>query len=523
MLIRDLKFIYSLHTPSSINKTAEIFRNILVFIFLIGFSNTAYSQKNTKKIDSINNLIEKSYIYGDIDQKDAFKLTTELYYLSREDKFVKGQLTAVFEELKIYYLHGDADRALSKISEGISLAKSIRDYNMLCRFLLIYQNLLLELDYLNESKHNITKCEEFNKLVNDTEDQRINAVHILLSHADLIADEARLTPRHLDSILSFKKRAYNEALKIGNSNNLKNYVLINALESLTMSTIQTGDAAQSRKYTSRLNQLLAAYPNKNLLLQNLIIKGAVENSEHDYLEAIKYFSEVISATDNIYILNEVYPMISISYGGLKDFENAAAYSWKNKQLTDSIGGNKKKSGDAEVIHEINLKIFDKKQQNDISTDRTIFIAVIIPALLIPAYLFYIRSRRIKNNTSSISFIPNNETAYDIKHSAASGDEELETTRKLVNLIKENIRIFYLEFQKAYPFFYPQLQDTYPQLNISDINFCSLIKMNLGIKEIAVHTNSSVKSAESRRYRIIKKMQINNQKELYFIISTLKPN
>lgn len=84
-----------------------------------------------------------------------------------------------------------------------------------------------------------------------------------------------------------------------------------------------------------------------------------------------------------------------------------------------------------------------------------------------------------------------------------------------------MNIFYIEFQKTYPSFHESLKAKYPELNISDINFCSLIRMNLRVKEISVYTKSNVRSVESRLYRIMKKMKLDSQKNLYFTISMLK--
>ncbi|MFP3671017.1 hypothetical protein SB717_38695, partial [Priestia sp. SIMBA_032] len=74
-----------------------------------------------------------------------------------------------------------------KISEGIDLAKSEKKYNFLCRFLLIYQRLLLELDHLQASKDILYKAIEYNGLVELTEDKVTNNVYILLAKADILA------------------------------------------------------------------------------------------------------------------------------------------------------------------------------------------------------------------------------------------------------------------------------------------------------------------------------------------------
>ncbi|SHK32148.1 helix-turn-helix transcriptional regulator [Chryseobacterium polytrichastri] len=486
---------------------------ILLMAFSFFSCNKVYSQKTTKEIDSLNSLIDRSYTEGTIEQKNILAQTTKLYYLSRDIKFIRGQITSLFEEAKIYYLNGDFNTALSKISEGIDLAQSIRDYNMLCRISLVYQKLLLQLDYLEDSKNILLSCKEYNELVDNDENKRVNDIYILLAEADLLSENI---VKNKNLILSVKKKAYEASLKIDESNKRKKGLRIYALESLTMSMIISGDSVGARTNITEIDRLLVSYQNISFIIQGLLIKSHMEYMAGNYQEAIHYFSEsIIKTNGNIYILEDIYPMISLAYGKIQDFENAAKYSWKYKKLVDRINQTKKKSGNVSTIHKINLKIFGKTKKSTTWNAVNIGILIIAGILCLTLFLFRRNIFRIKTKTDSLS----EERVVTINKSTSSTHNELEALKKLTSLVKEDINIFYLEFQKVYPSFHESLKNNYSELNISDINFCSLIKMNLEIKEISIHTNSSIRSVESRRYRVIKKMKLKSQKELYFTVST----
>ncbi|AZA54803.1 helix-turn-helix transcriptional regulator [Chryseobacterium sp. G0201] len=493
-----------------IKRIKRIFFPVIFFLF----HNCFYAQKNyRKKIDSIKGLIEKSYLKGNFDENIILKNVTDLYYLSRENNFQEGQIISLFEQAKIYFINGDLNRTLAKINEGIDLAKSKKDYNSLCRFLLIYQDLLFKIDYLNSSKQILTKAQEYNDLVKSHEEKSINDIYILLGKADLLAINENVI--NINEIILLKKQAYTEALKIKDSNKLKRLTLIYTLESLTESLVKFGKTHEAKKYINNTDILLRAYPSEGLVIQNLIIKGNIENANQNYEEAIKYFSLAISKAKksrNAYILYEIYPLISESYEGLNSPEKSKIYCLAYKQILDSIDIVKDRTSDINYIDSIGYKVLNKNKQN-----RAVKFLLIITIVILGILSIIILSKiKLKTKKQELN-LPKTETLPEIEFSSA---KETETTKELVVLAKKDINTFYLEFQKHYPSFYKTLKDEYPELNISDINFCSLIKLNFSIKEIAQFTNSSLRAAQARKYRINKKMRLKSQNELFIILSIL---
>jgi hypothetical protein len=481
-----------------------------LFLLLFSFAGKIFPQRNNAKIDSIIKVIDKGYTTGNFDKQLIFKNTTDLYYLSEEVGFIEGKERSIVEEANIYCNEGNFEVALKKISEGINIAVSRNNYNSLCHLLLIYQRLLLQLREITRAKQISLQMDDYNKLVNKTDQREINKIYILLAKAEVLVNNEGLA-KDMAPVLSYKKQAYAEAIKIKNTNKYKKYTLIYALESLAWSVALAEKTDEARKYSTEIDRLLKNYPNEDLILQNLIIKGAIENVSENFKPAIKYFSLVISKakeSNKTYQLYEVYPMISASYGQLKDFENATIYSWRGKHLADSINIVREKIKNSDFINKIDVKLSSKK---DRKFPGAIVWAVFAGILLIGIYLFYKRKKSY--------VVPNHNNA------SASAEEKLaikerELSKMLVELAKTDIKAFYLEFQKGYPAFYQSLKEKYPKLNVPDLNFCVLMRMNFETKQIAVLTNSTLRSVESRRYRIMKKMDLKSQNDLFILLSKL---
>jgi len=489
-------------------------KNTFLLVFLIVFPSIIFGQKIYKKqIDSIGKLIEKSYLHGTSNPDLLLKNITDFYYLSREANYPEGQIMSLFEEAKMYYTAGEWDAALIKINEGIDLASRESDYNMLSRFALLQQRLLLDLDHLNASRKILAKAEEYNKLVTSEDDRHINHIFILLAQADIIV----IKEDHIDQnqIVSLKKQALEEVGQLSVSNLYRNATEMFTLVSLTWSLTYLKDHEEAEKYSAILDQKSLKFKSEPLFAFNLIIKGRIANNQQNYPLAIQYLTEALDRSgkvEHFIRLMKIYPMLSESYAGMKDYEKANYYSGKYKRLVDSIDIIKKRSGDVTFVNEINNKIFNLKKTIDY-TWYYISGGFVIAVLL--GWLFYKKyDRKALKEVIPVSEVKVMESPIPIFENKPN------TTKKLVQLAKEDINAFYIEFQKAYPSFYKTLQERYPELNISDINFCSLIKMSFGIKEISQYTNSTIRAAEARRYRINKKMDIKNQNELYMIISTI---
>jgi DNA-binding CsgD family transcriptional regulator len=83
--------------------------------------------------------------------------------------------------------------------------------------------------------------------------------------------------------------------------------------------------------------------------------------------------------------------------------------------------------------------------------------------------------------------------------------------KMERDIKQNIesddnwKRFEENFDLAYENFLKRLGETYPELTVSDKKLCAYLKMDLSTKDIAPLLNMSIRSIETNRYRLRKKL------------------
>jgi DNA-binding CsgD family transcriptional regulator/flagellar basal body-associated protein FliL len=78
-----------------------------------------------------------------------------------------------------------------------------------------------------------------------------------------------------------------------------------------------------------------------------------------------------------------------------------------------------------------------------------------------------------------------------------------------------------QFNAAYPGYLEYLTRTYTDLTTSDLKLCTFLRMNLNTKEIAEIMGLSVRSVESRRYRLRKKLNLSKEEDLVSNLISLK--
>ncbi len=86
--------------------------------------------------------------------------------------------------------------------------------------------------------------------------------------------------------------------------------------------------------------------------------------------------------------------------------------------------------------------------------------------------------------------------------------------------KDYWKEFELRFKNANPDFEISLQSQFPMLTRNDIQFCSLLKLNLSYKEIASLLQISYESAVTKKYRIKKKIGVNDDEDFEKLLLNL---
>lgn len=112
----------------------------------------------------------------------------------------------------------------------------------------------------------------------------------------------------------------------------------------------------------------------------------------------------------------------------------------------------------------------------------------------------------------------NKVTTDIKTNPDS-NVVLSRLNKMERTIKQNIEIdnnwkkFEENFDLVYENYLKRLGEMYPDLSVRDKKLCAYLKMDLSSKDIAPLLNMSVRSVETNRYRLRKKMDLDRDMNL----------
>lgn len=91
--------------------------------------------------------------------------------------------------------------------------------------------------------------------------------------------------------------------------------------------------------------------------------------------------------------------------------------------------------------------------------------------------------------------------------------------EVIELAKNNDSTFFKRFSEVYPEFVSELIQAHPDLVNSELALCAMVFLNFSSKEIAQYTFVEHRSAQTRRSRLRKKLQLPAKADLYQYLKT----
>ncbi|SDB27073.1 regulatory protein, luxR family [Flavobacteriaceae bacterium MAR_2010_188] len=128
----------------------------------------------------------------------------------------------------------------------------------------------------------------------------------------------------------------------------------------------------------------------------------------------------------------------------------------------------------------------------------------------------LKSKQLAN--TAMALVRKNETLLEIKQDLVEnkkGFDNFYSYKKLIKRVDNSIshkdewEIFENNFNQVHEEFFEEIKLKHPNLNHKDLKVCAYIKMNLSSKEIAPLMNISVRGVETYRYRLKKKLDLEN--------------
>jgi hypothetical protein len=98
--------------------------------------------------------------------------------------------------------------------------------------------------------------------------------------------------------------------------------------------------------------------------------------------------------------------------------------------------------------------------------------------------------------------------------------DIDHQNEIKDLIKSDYSLFYDKFKEYYPVFVSKIEKLYSNFVLEEMKVIALLYLNYSTKEISTITDSTLRSIESKKYRIRKKLHISSDKDINMFLHNL---
>jgi len=494
-----------------------------------------YMDDDTNKVIVLNRVADK-LIYADYEKirryaEDALLLSEELDY--------KNGIAKSYNNLGIFYREvGVYDQAIDYFFKSLKIMEEIdnqagiaRSYNLIGIIYYYLTNYDLSLEYYN-------KALEINKRQNDVKWIAGNYNNVGMIYKEKGEYEKALM-------------CYNRSLKMSQVQNNQNWIA-NNYGNIGNLFLQMGKPEAIGYFEKRLKIKSEQGDSSGIASVNHSI-GTYYNQFGKYEEALPYLQksyDLAKRKSIRYTSRNAASELSEAYEQLGDYENAYIFFVLLNKISDSLNivENSQKITQLKMQHDykINQQLAEVEYQK---TEMYYFaIAGVLIVILLIVLLFYGKQRarsrqhvleRDRLELENISLqedldLKNTELQENVKFLVTKNEMISGVTKKLVdakpNFTPENKRVineiimelqisidsdvwqdFELRFKQIHHDFYIQLNLKFPALTPNEQKLCAFLRLNMSSREISAITNQSIKSIETARTRLRKKLGLSNQK------------
>lgn len=320
-------------------------------------------------------------------------------------------------------------------------------------------------------------------------------------------------------------------------------------------------AAAQRAY-----EISRSISDDNLAAISRIALGIARYNGGEYRKAIGYYSEALGISDR---LNDhanrkfVLEGMEKCYSALGMKDSAEYFSRALKALNDSIYyqesiENLKRVEYLSTINDYEQRLRQQSEENRLRTILTmsliIFLLIVLALsirllvlsrkrsagerrlqeeknrrleLLNRQYSLEIEAKEKEIASNTVILAQKNaklkELAEQIHTLGQQGEIALPESRKLKERISSELsadddwKFFKLRFEKVHPLFFTSLKEAYPALSKTDMRLCAYIRVGMSAKEIAQVLSVRPETVNTSRYRIRKKMGLEQKDSLEAVL------
>ena len=249
---------------------------------------------------------------------------------------------------------------------------------------------------------------------------------------------------------------------------------------------------------------------KAIVLENF---GKLYIEKKEYEKALGYFSESLEISKKGGFTNltrDIYKLFFETYGIMNNVEKENEYLEKYTLLNDSLN-----AADRSVLMIPIEKLLKENAEAEKNSKKKLYYLIIGIILICLAIILIIFRTYRKKQKRKDTLLVQKEAETDILKKKLDGVLE-----NVIQLAINKDPLFIIKFKETYSEFYHNLARQYPDLTSGDLKFCAFVKLNFSNKEIAEYGNMSIRTVESKKYRLRKKMNLPSDIDLNKWIASL---
>ncbi|CAI8715266.1 TPR_REGION domain-containing protein [Chryseobacterium sp. IT-36CA2] len=474
----------------------------LLFLFfpLLFFSQQKITTQN------IDNKLEKSNAFlFDGKTDEMIKLNHLILKDSRQINYPKGKSYACYNLALAYsmqYRYSKSNYYLNVMeSEFKNLNEDDEGIAVNILYSMNYKGTKMYDEALKRLKRNLVLV---NKIKSDSA-RRFNRIVTLVEMAKNYMEK-----KDYDSATYYSRLTVEEAKKSKKTDTGLNTSLKIAILTLVETKIKQNKIDSAEYYFKSAQSVPIALGNNEFRTFQLLgdinrVKNQNDSAIVNYQKAIILAKKV----KNYKKLSELYNSISEVYRKTEETQQEKKYQLLHNTLDDSL----KVIENENLKDTVNLLVTDK--QKPLADKNNLLILIICIGVISFIIIgFFIKKRERKKN--EIIDTKEQETKQLTQQLNIAFEE-------VVQLAKKNDPTFMTRFQEVYPSFFPKLLQIEPDLQNSELKFCALLFLNFSSKDIAEYTFIRARSAQTRKSRLRKRLNIPSEEDLYIWIKNINQN
>jgi tetratricopeptide (TPR) repeat protein len=234
--------------------------------------------------------------------------------------------------------------------------------------------------------------------------------------------------------------------------------------------------------------------------------GKLYTEKKEYEKALEYYFQALTISQKISRksdITNIYKAISDTYKFMNDEVKKNEYLEKYSDSKDSID-----ESEREALRIPVDKIIDTETKKEKKERLQAYIIIGIILLISVVIVAILTRRYVKKQKETEEIII--ETLHETDELKSKLNLAFDELSKLAST---NDPFFLTRFKEVYPEFYETLTTRYPHLTANDIKFSAFLRLNLSTKTIAQYKNISIRTIESRKYRLRKKLDLPSDVDL----------